>query len=247
MKADTTTELDQKEEAAEIAAPALTPEEEILFSDMIKAGVIYGRKKSKTNPKMRPYIFATRKGIEIFNLPQTLALLDKAIIFLKEKTEKKLPVLVVGTQPAAKDLVKKFAEKFGFAYVVERWLGGTMTNFKVISKRIEYFTRLKSDKATGRLDKYTKRERLKIDENIQKLSKVLSGIEKMNQLPDAVMIFDVEEHQTAVREANRLKIPIIGIANSDSNPDQINYLIPANDNSKTSIAWILEYIEKKLS
>lgn len=246
MKSESVMELDQKEEASEIAAPALTAEEEVLFSDMIKAGVIYGRKKSKTNPKMGPYIFATRKGIEIFDLPQTLNLLDKAIVFLKEKMEKKLPVLVVGTQPAAKDLVKKFAEKFGFSYVVERWLGGTMTNFKVISKRIEYFIRLKSDKATGRLEKYTKRERLKIDENIQKLSKVLSGIEKMIHLPDVVMIFDVEEHQTAAREANRLKIPIIGVANSDSNPDQINYLIPANDNSKTSITWILEYMEKKL-
>ena len=240
-------ELDQKEEVAEIAVPALTAEEEHLFSDMIKSGVIYGRKKSKTNPKMGPYIFATRKGIEIFDLSQTLNLLDKAIAFLKEKVEKKLSVLVVGTQPAAKDLVKKFAEKFGFHYVVERWLGGTMTNFKVISKRIEYFTRLKSDKASGRLDKYTKRERLKLDETKQKLSKVLSGIEKMTHLPEAVIIFDVEEHQTAVREANRLKIPIIGVANSDSNPDQIQYLIPSNDNSKTSISWILEYIEKKLS
>ncbi len=247
MTTDTTTELESEEEVTEISAPALTAEEEVLFSDMIKAGVIYGCKKSKTNPKMGKYIFATRKGIEIFDLSQTLNLLDKAIVFLKEKMEKKLSILVVGTQPAAKELVKNFADKFGFTYVVERWLGGTMTNFKVISKRIEYFIRLKSDKATGRLDKYTKRERLKLDETIQKLSRVLSGIEKMNQLPEAIIIFDIEEHDTAVREAKRLKIPIIGIGNSDSNPDGIDYLIPANDNSKASIAWILEYIEKKLS
>lgn len=239
---------ENKEEVLEsqLLVQSFSPEEQALLEDMIKAGIIYGRKKSKTNPKMLKYIFSSRKGVELFDLTQTLSLLNKAIDFLKERIDKKLPVLIVGTQPAAKELVKNFSEKFGFSYVIERWLGGTLTNFKVISKRINYFLQLKSDKAAGRLDKYTKKERLKIDEQIHKLNKFFSGMEKMTGLPEAILIIDCEEHQTAVREANRLKIPIVGIASSDSNPDQINYLVPANDNARSSIKWILEYMENKL-
>lgn len=249
MNPETTAELDNDkgELTAELQAPTLSLEERALLEEMIKSGVIYGRKKSKTNPRMSRYLFGTRKGIEIFDLPQTLRLLDQAVVFLREKISQKAMILVVGTQPAAKDSVKSFSEKFGFSYVTERWLGGTLTNFKVISKRVEYFIRLKTDRAAGQLEKYTKKERLKIDELIVKLSKVFSGIEKMNRVPDALIIVDTEEHQTAVREVNRLKIPFVGVASSDSNPDQIQYIIPANDNARSSIKWILEYMEKKLS
>lgn len=236
---------------SQLEAKALTSEEETLYQEMIKAGVLYGRKKSKTNPKMTKYIFTTRKGIEIFDLAQTVKLLDQAADFLREKI-KNTPsssspkVLVVGTQPAAKELVKNFSEKFGLIYVNERWLGGTLTNFKVISQRINYYLRTKADKETGRLDKYTKHERLKINELITKMAKVFIGLEKMTQVPEALLVIDPEEHQTAVREANRLKIPVVAIASTDANPDQIQYIVPANDNARSSLLWVFGYIEKKL-
>ena len=237
---------------SQLEAKALTAEEEALYQEMIKHGVLYGRKKSKTNPKMTKYIFVTRKGIEIFDLAQTVKSIDQAVEFLREKI-KNTPsnsspkVLVVGTQPAAKELVKNFSEKFGLIYVNERWLGGTMTNFKVISQRINYYLRTKADKETGRLDKYTKHERLKINELITKMAKVFIGLEKMTQVPEALLVVDPEEHQTAIREANRLKIPVIAVASTDANPDQIQYLIPANDNARSSLLWVFGYMEKKLS
>lgn len=258
MSTETNNEIILKEEQLEqsldvqLETKAFTAEEEVLYQEMIKAGVLYGRKKSKTNPKMTKYIFTTRKGIEIFDLAQTVKLLDQAVEFLREKI-KNTPnnsspkVLVVGTQPAAKELVKSFSDKFGLSYVTERWLGGTLTNFKVISQRINYYLRTKADKETGRLDKYTKHERLKINELITKMAKVFVGLEKVTQVPEVVLVVDPEEHQTAIREANRLKIPVVAISSTDANPDQIQYLIPANDNARSSLVWIFGYIEKKLS
>lgn len=235
-----------KEEIVEPQLPTMTPEEEALYLEMLKAGVLYGRKKSKTNPKMAKYIFATRKGIELFDAPHTLAGLDAAAAFLKEKIEKKAQVLVVGTQPAAKAAVKAFAEKNNFSYVIERWLGGTLTNFIVIRKRIDYYLKIKSDKEAGRLDKYTKKERMMINEQIVKMERFFSGVEKMTSVPEALVIVDVVEHSTAVREAKRLKMPIVGFASSDSDPDLIQYLIPCNDNARSSIDWLFAYLEKKL-
>lgn len=210
-----------------------------LLEEMAKAGVIYGRKKSKTNPKMADFIFANRNGFEFFDLLKTLEGLEGAKTLLKEIQEKKGLVLLVSTQPAARGLIEGLAAKTGYPFVVERWLGGTLTNFQTISKRLNYFIKLKNDRASGKLEKYTKKERLMFDREIKRLETLMGGLEKMDHLPDAIFMVDAAIHDTAVREAKRTKIPIIGILNTDNDPDNIQYSIPANTNSRQSVEWVV--------
>ena len=223
-----------------------SPEQLSVFREMIAAGVILGRKKTVTNPKMDKYILNYSKGVAVFNAEETLKLLDRASAFLKDIIEKKMPVLVVGTQPAAKDIVENFAKKFGLSYVNERWLGGTMTNFKVISQRVQYYLKIKADMEAGNLDKYTKKERVMINRDIERMRKMFTGLDNLNFLPAAVFIVDAAAHETAVREARRLKIPIMAIMNNDNNPEGIAYPIPANDNLRSSLQWIFDKLEKWL-
>lgn len=223
---------------AEQAASSSGAVDQPTLEEMAKSGVLYGRKKSKTNPKMAKFIFTTRNGFEIFDLLKTLAAIEKAKAFLKTVKEKNGSVLLVGTQPAAKELIQVFAQKLNHPFVVERWLGGTITNFQTISKRINYYIKLKQDRAAGRLDKYTKKERLGFDREIGRFNLLMGGLEKMDKLPDAVIIADVGIHETAVREAIKSRIPIVGIINSNNNPEFAQYPIPANTGSKQSLAWI---------
>ena len=213
------------------------------LEEMAKAGILYGRKKSKTHPRMKRYIFGTRNSIEIFDLIQTLSAVEKAQEFLEEVVKKGGLVLLVGTQPAAKALVKNLASKFNFPYVIERWLGGTLTNFKILSQRISYYLKLKADRESGVLEKYTKKERLDFDREIEKLGINFSGLENLKKIPEAVIMVDTNVHETAVREANRLNIPVVALINSDANPDKIKYPIPANSSAKTSIEWIFQKFE----
>ena len=182
----------------------------------------------------------------VFDAGQTLVLLNKAVVFLKDIFEKKLPILIVGTQPIAKQLVKNFAGKYGFAYVTERWLGGTLTNFQTLHKRVDYFKQLKADKAMGKLEKYTKKERLIMDRMTEKMAINFTGIENLNQLPAAVIVFDANAHKTAVHEAQLLKIPIVAVLSNDSNPDDIAYPVPANDNLQSSLGWVIAKLETAL-
>lgn len=215
-----------------------------VLEEMLKAGLFIGRKSSKTHPKARPFVFGVRNKSSIIDLEETLKLLEKAAEFLKSKSGAKGVALFAGTAPAAKKSVEETAKRLGLPYVTERWLGGTLTNFKTLSKRIAYFKKLKSDKEAGRLDKYTKKERLDFDRQIQKMTVMFSGLEEMQALPDVLLVVDVSSHLTAVREAKRLKIPIIGILNTDTDPESVDYPIVANDRSKGSIDWILAKLEK---
>jgi len=211
-----------------------------LFEEMTKAGVLYGRKKTKTHPRMRKYIFTTRNGVEILDIAQTWGLLEQAIEFLQGIVRGRGLVLLVGTTPAAKVLVKALGEKTGMPFVNERWLGGTLTNFKTLSTRLQYFLKLRSDREAGRLEKYTKKERLKFDKELARMSIIFGGLEKMTELPKTLVIMGATSHETAVREANRLGIPVVAVMANDTDPDLIQHPIPANDRSRTSITWILE-------
>lgn len=218
----------------------------MLLDEMVKAGVLYGRKKAKTHPHMRPFIFGTRNGIEILDLPKTSEALDKAGEFLKEIAKKDGLIMVVGTKPAAQDLSEEFAKKFSFPYVTKRWLGGTLTNFKTLSKRIQYYMNLKADKATGKLEKYTKKEQVEFGKIIGKMDQFFIGLERLSRLPDALFVVNANDHITAVREAHRMKIPVVAIMSSDTDPELAEYPIPANDNSKMSIAWMIGKLEAKI-
>jgi small subunit ribosomal protein S2 len=223
----------------------LYPEE--ASREMIDAGVFYGRNKSKTNPKMKGYVLTNRGGVEIINLAKTSGALDRATGFLKEKVKGGGLVLLVGTQPAAEEGILRLANKFGLPYVTTRWAGGIITNFKVVSKRIEYFKKLRSDLASGVLaDKYTKKERLMLEKELKRLLELFGGLENLTREPDGLIVVDPNLHATAVREANKAKIPVIALANVDANPDAIDYLIPGNDKSRKSINWFLEKMESAI-
>ena len=241
-------ELDNNQTAAVSEEPAV-PEikiDQTVLEEMAKAGILYGRRKSKTHPHMRSWIYTTRNGIEILDLPKTMEAVERAGEFLKGVAKKDGIIMTVGTKPSAQGLAESFAAKFTFPFVVKRWLGGTLTNFKTISKRNQYYMNLKSDKATGKLEKYTKKERVALDKQIEKMNGFFLGLERLTRVPDALVVINAKDHIIAVREAKIMKIPVVAILSTDTDPEIVNYPIPANDNSTTSIAWILSRLESKI-
>lgn len=218
--------------------------EPALLDELVKAGVLYGRKKSKTHPRMQQYIYTTRNEMEIIDVIQTLSMADRAADFLKAVVAKGGVLLVVGTTPPAKELVKAFSTRFGYPCVTERWLGGTLTNFKTLNARLQHYIKLKADRDGGKLEKYTKKERIQFDKEIERLSALFGGMESLSRLPDALLVVNATAHLTAIREAKRMKIPVVSIMGTDADPDLVNYLIPANDRAKSSIAWFLERLAK---
>jgi len=219
----------------------LYPEE--TYKDLVDAGVFYGRSKSNTNPKMKPAVLTNRGGIEIINLAKTLEGLDRALGFLKEKVRNGGLVLCLGTQPAAQDLVRRLAEKYKMPYVTTRWPGGTITNFKVISKRVEDFKKMKSGLASGAYQKYTKKEQLDIERITHNLEELMGGLVEMNKLPDLFLIVDPVVHSIAVHEAHLAGIPVVAYGDVDANPDLVEYLVPGNTKSRKSIEWFLAKAE----
>ncbi len=213
---------------------------------MIEAGVFYGRKKSKTNPKMRPFVLANRGGIEVINLQKTGEALDRAMGFVKERVRQNGLPLIVGTEPAAESAIKAAAEQCKLPYVTLRWVGGTITNFKIISKRVEHMRQLRKDLASGALDKYTKKERLEMEREMNRLTELMGGLENLPKEPDLVIMIDPNLHMTAVREARIKKIPIVALANVDADPDLIDYLVPGNDKARKSIEWFLKNVEQAI-
>lgn len=214
------------------------------YREMIDAGVFYGRKKSRTNPKMKGFVLGNRNGIEIINLPKTKESLDKALAAIKAKMQAKGYVLVVATQPAAAEAAKMLAEEFDFPYVNQRWLGGTLTNSKIILSRLDYYRKLRDGFAKGEMGKYTKKERLGFERELQKLTETMGGLEKYDGHPAMLLIVDSNLHLTAVREANKMNIPVVAFANTDSEPDLLDYAIVGNNKAKSSIEWFLGKIKE---
>lgn len=217
---------------------------EALAKEMLKAGVHFGHKKSNWNPKMRLYIFGLRNNIHIIDLEKTMEELGKAIIFIKEIIKKNGKILFIGTRPQSQDLVLDTAKNCKMPYVVFRWVGGLLTNFKTIRKRVEYLIELEKNKASGELGKYTKREQKKISEQIEKLKKKFEGIKKLEELPEAILVLSVKEQTSAIREARRKKIPIIALVDTDSDPSLVDYPIPSNDDAVSVLKFMLGKIEE---
>ncbi len=231
----------------ETAAPIQhDPAKLALLDEMMKAGMYMGKRHAKTHPRMKPFLFGVRNSIEIIDLEDTLRFLDKAMEFVKSKVAEKGVILLVATTPVAKDSVNALARKLGLPFVTERWLGGTLTNFKTLSTRVAYFKKLKSDKESGRLDKYTKKERLNFDRQITKMTKMFGGVENMDRLPDVVFVVDVKKQMITVNEATISKVPVVGVLNSDTDPETVKYPIPCNDRSRNSVEWILARLEKAI-
>ena len=214
--------------------------------EMIDAGVFYGRKKSKTNPKMREFIISNRGGIEIINLQKTAERMEKATGFIKEKVRNGGMPLLVGTSPAADVAIGQIAKEFSLPYVILRWVGGTLTNFKIISQRVDYFKKMRTDLASGALEKYTKKERLEMEREVKRLEELMGGLEAMSREPDLLIVVDPNLHVTAIREANIRKIPVVAFANVDADPDTVDYLVPGNDKARMSVSWFLGNVQKAI-
>jgi len=206
---------------------------------MLKMGVHFGYSSTTLNPKMKPFIFAYRNNTEIFDLGKTLNQLNLAKEFLGTLGKEKKPILFVGTKKEIKESTESFVRELNMPYIAERWLGGTLTNFKEIKNRIDYLNDLEQKKESGAFEKYTKKERLQIEKKIVKLNKYLIGLKQCQSLPAALIVVDSNYEKTAVNEAKKTKIPLVIIMSSDCDPEDADYPIPANDSSVSSINFLL--------
>lgn len=213
---------------------------------MFQMGVHFGHIHGKKNPKMDPYLYGMRNNIDIIDLLETEKQMNILLDYLKETKKKKPLILFVGTKPSAKKLVKDLAEKLSMPYVIERWLGGILTNFESIKKRVEYLKEMEKKREEGRFDRYTKQERQRIDEEIQKMERNLGGLKRLERLPDILFVVDANKEKTAIKEAKRKGIMVIAICDTDGDPTLADYFIPANDEGIESLSYIFEKIEKVL-
>jgi len=205
------------------------------LKDLLEAGVHFGHQTRKWNPKMKPYIFIARGGIYIIDLQKTQRALQNAYNFLSKIGSKGGTVLFVGTKKQAKVAIRESAQRCGMPYVTERWLGGMLTNHQTIYKSVQKLDDIEAMVADGRISNFSKKEQLEISRTYEKLNKNLGGIRRMKTLPDALFVVDTVEEETAVREASKLSIPIIGIVDTNSDPKLIDYPIPGNDDAIRSI------------
>jgi len=204
---------------------------EVTMKQLLEAGVHFGHQTRRWNPKMRPYIYGERNGIHIIDLRQTVTQVAEAVDFARDVAVEGGSVLFVGTKKQAQTAVAEHATRSGQHYVNYRWLGGMLTNFTTIQKRIFYMRELTRMEESGDINALPKKERLKLRRELTKLELNLGGVVNMSRLPQAVLVIDVNTEATAVKEADRLGIPIISLVDSNSDPDAVDYLIPGNDDA----------------
>lgn len=209
-------------------------------------GVHLGVLRSHSHPKMKPYIWSNRSIFQIIDLEKSKENLKAALDFLVGIRKKGGTILFVGTGLASKEITQKVAEDLGMPYVVERWLGGTFTNWPTISRRLDYLKSLESQKASGEFEKYTKYEILKLEEKIKKLRKDLGGLVNLNRLPDAVWVSSASYDKISVKEAVKKNVPVVGLVNTNADPTLLNYPIPANDNAVSAVGFILNLVREAL-
>jgi small subunit ribosomal protein S2 len=216
------------------------------IEDMLEAGMHFGHRTNRWHPKMKPYIFTSKNGIYIIDLRKSREKLAEALEFISKLVSENKSILFVGTKSQVSQPLKKMTIEAGQAYVVGKWLGGYLTNFSVIKKSVKKYLDLTEKKAAGKLEKYTKKERLDFDREINKLEMRVAGLVNLNKLPDALFVWDIKEEETAVREAIQKNIPIIAICDTNVNPELVNYPIPANDDSTKTIDLVLEAVKKTI-
>ncbi len=210
------------------------------FNDLLDAGVHFGHLKRKWNPKMAPYIFMEKNGIHIIDLQKTIIKLDEAANALKQIAKSGRKILFVATKKQAKDIVADRVKQVNMPYVTERWPGGMLTNFPTIRKAVKKMTSIDKMATDGTFDNMSKRERLQVTRQRAKLEKNLGSIADLTRLPAAMFIVDISKEHIAVREAKRLNIPVFAIVDTNSNPNEVNFPIPANDDASKSISLIVD-------
>jgi small subunit ribosomal protein S2 len=212
------------------------------IKELLEAGAHFGHQTSRWHPAMKKYIFTKRNGIHIIDLEQTTAMLDKACQFIQQVAAEGGVVLFVGTKKQAQEAIEQEAQRCGMFYVNQRWLGGVLTNFATIQARIDYLVRLEDQQSRGDFERLPKKEAMKLGEEIQRLNRNMGGFKEMTSLPDALFIVDPTKEKIALAEAKRVGIPVVAIVDTNCNPANIDYIIPANDDAIRAIKLICSKI-----
>ena len=231
--------VEQLEQVQVIDQEARPP---VTMKSLLEAGVHFGHQKRRWNPKMRQYIFAHRNGIHIIDLQQTLHFLERAAAFVEDIAAQGKKIIFVGTKKQAQDTIMSEAERCGAFYINTRWLGGTLTNFATIQKRIDYLVELEQRKAKGELFSLPKKEQLKLNDQIERLNRYLGGIKEMTEIPGALFVVDVGKEAISVAEAKRVGVPVVALVDTDCDPVEIDYPIPGNDDAIRSIRLVTSHI-----
>src|SRR5829696_4059494 len=213
-----------------------------LQQQLLEAGVHFGHLKKKWNPKMLPYIFAEKKGIHIIDLNKTTECMQETAAALKQIARSGKKILFVGTKKQAKDIVTECAQRVNMPFVTERWLGGMLTNFNTVRKSVKKMQSIEKMLGDGTFDSITKKERLTLSRDKDKMEKVLGGISQLGRVPAALFIIDIGHEHIALAEAKRLGVTTFGVVDTNCDPNKVDYVIPANDDATKSIAIVLQYI-----
>lgn len=213
---------------------------------MLKAGMHFGHRTNRWHPKMKQYIFTSKNGVYIIDLKKTQLKLNEALDFMTKLVSEGKSILFVGTKKQVAGPMQKMATEIAQPYIVGKWLGGYLTNFAIVKKSVKKYLDLLDKKESGKLDKYTKKERLEFDREISKLRERVGGLTTLNKLPDALFVWDIKEEETAVNEAIKKNIPIVAVCDTNVNPELVNYPIPANDDATKTITLLLGAIKNAI-
>lgn len=216
------------------------------YEDMVKAGMHFGRKKSVFNPNMKPFVYTLKDSIYIIDLLKTEQAIKNTISAIKKVIDNNGLILFVGLTAQSAEAIRNIAQDLKMPHVINRWLGGTFTNFKTIMSRVKYMEKLEQEKATNGFEKYTKHERIKKEKEIEKLKENFDGLKLMARLPDMIFVSSARKSELPIREAGKMGVKIAAVINTDSDPLEIDYPIPANDNAKKSVELIIETIHRGL-
>jgi len=210
--------------------------------ELLKAGAHFGHQSSRWHPKMEPYIFGIRNGVHIIDLEQTRQKLAEAQEFIKKVVSNNGTILFLGTKKQVQGIIKREAVRCGMPYINGHWIGGFLTNFSIVIKLAKKYKDLVKKRDSGELSKYTKKEQLEFEKEIAKLESAIFGVKDIEKIPDAIFVWDVKTEKTAIKEAKTKKVPIIGISDTNTNPEGVNYIIPVNDDATKTVDLIMAYI-----
>jgi len=224
-----------------------TQSTQLNYEDMLKAGMHFGRKRTVFHPRMERYVYTVRDGICIIDLLKTQVQLQNTAEALKKIVKSGGLVLFVGLTKQSVDAIKDLADTLNMPYVLDRWLGGCLTNFKIIQSRVRRLEELERQQQTGELDKYTKKERLMFEKEMIKMRTKFDGLKKLTRMPDMIFVSSLKESDLPVREAKRMGVKVAAISNTDSDPEEADYIVPANDRSKKSVDLIIEALKTELT
>jgi small subunit ribosomal protein S2 len=215
--------------------------------EMLQSGVHFGHQKSRWHPKMEPYLYGVRNGVHVIDLDKTVEALETTLEYVKTLTSKGKVILFVGTKRQAREVIKAAAESCGMPFLTERWIGGLITNFDEFKRRMKKYKGLKEMFATGEIEKYTKKEQTSFKKEVEKMDRYLLGLTNLEKVPDAIYIADLRVEKTALMEAQRVKVPMIAVCDSNVDPTKVDYPIPANDDAVNSIKLVATLIAEAVN